>query len=81
VEGTNGKTFKVSNPYNGEEICEVYEASKEDVDRAVDAAEAAFPSWSSLAAHDRAAYLFRFAQLVQRDAQQLSELDSRCMGK
>ena len=81
MEGSDGKTFKISNPCNEEVICEVHEASKEDVDRAVDAAEAAFPSWRSIAAHERAACLFKFAQLIQRDAQELAELDSICMGK
>lgn len=51
------------------------------MDLAVDAAEAAFESWSDLAAHERAMYMFRFAQLVMRDAQELAELDSMCMGK
>ena len=81
LEGIDRKTFQISNPFNNEVICEVHEAAKDDVDRAVDAAEAAFPKWSSLAAHERAAYLFKFAQLIQRDAQELAELDSMCMGK
>ncbi|EXJ58754.1 hypothetical protein A1O7_06184 [Cladophialophora yegresii CBS 114405] len=81
VESQTGKTFKISNPATDQEICSVHEASKEDVDLAVDAAEAAFPHWSALAAHERAMCMFKFAQLVQRDAQQLAELDSMCMGK
>ncbi|OCT51749.1 Aldehyde dehydrogenase, cytosolic 1 [Cladophialophora carrionii] len=81
VESKTGKTFKISNPATDQEICDVHEASKEDVDLAVNAAEAAFPHWSSLAAHERAMCMFKFAQLVQRDAQQLAELDSVCMGK
>ncbi|KIW95305.1 uncharacterized protein Z519_03889 [Cladophialophora bantiana CBS 173.52] len=81
VPGNQGKTFKVCNPYNDQEICIVHEATKEDVDLAVEAAEAAFPHWSNIAAHERAAYMFKFAQLVQREAQQLAELDSMCMGK
>ncbi len=81
VTGKQGRRFKVYNPYDGQEICEVDEALQEDVDAAVKAAEAAFPQWSDLAAHERAQYLFKFAQLVMRDAQELAELDSICMGK
>jgi acyl-CoA reductase-like NAD-dependent aldehyde dehydrogenase len=59
----------------------VHEALQEDVDFAVDVAQKAFPRWSNLNAHERAAPMFRLAQLIQRDAQELAELDSLCMGK
>ncbi|KAK4949906.1 hypothetical protein LTR10_011748 [Elasticomyces elasticus] len=81
VQGIQKKTFKIYNPLNEGEICEVHEALKDDVDLAVDAAASAFPHWSTTAAHERASYLFKFAQLVQRDVQELAELDSICMGK
>lgn len=69
------------NPYTDSEICEVHEASKDDVDSAVDAAEAAFKPWSALPAHVRATYMFKLAQLIQEDAEELARLDSICMGK
>ncbi|KIV78620.1 hypothetical protein PV11_06254 [Exophiala sideris] len=81
LSGIQKKTFKIYNPLNEGEICEVHEALKDDVDLAVDAAASAFPHWSTIAAHERASYLFKFAQLVQRDVQELAELDSICMGK
>ena len=62
-------------------VCSVHEALKEDVDYAVDSALKAFPRWSSLNAHERAAPMFKLARLIQRDAQELAELDSICMGK
>jgi len=62
-------------------ICAVHEALEEDVDLAVDAAQKAFPAWSNLNAYERAAPMFRLAQLIQSHAQELAELDSVCMGK
>jgi acyl-CoA reductase-like NAD-dependent aldehyde dehydrogenase len=62
-------------------ICDVHEAQQDDVDLAVDAAQKAFPRWRDLNAHERAAPMFKLAQLIQRDAQELAELDSICMGK
>lgn len=54
---------------------------EEDVDRAVDAALKAFPSWSSLNAFERAQPLANLAALIRRDAQELAELDAISMGK
>jgi aldehyde dehydrogenase (NAD+) len=81
IASKSAKTFKLYNPATEAELCEVHEASAEDVDLAVDAAEAAFPTWRDLAAHERAAYMFKFTQLVLRDADELARLDSICMGK
>jgi aldehyde dehydrogenase (NAD+) len=81
VTSKSAKTFKLFNPASEEELCDVHEASSEDVDLAVDAAEAAFPAWRDRAAHERAAFMFKFTQLVLRDAEELARLDSMCMGK
>ncbi|KAL3448202.1 aldehyde dehydrogenase domain-containing protein [Aspergillus insuetus] len=81
VAGKAGKHFPVYNPANDETVCNVHEALEEDVDRAVEAAQAAFPNWSSLGANERAAYLTRLAQLIARDAQELAELEAQTMGK
>ncbi len=77
----NQQTFKIFDPYLDQPICDVHEALEEDVDLAVEAASAAFPAWSSLPAQERGAYLTKLTQLIQRDAQELAELDSVCMGK
>jgi aldehyde dehydrogenase (NAD+) len=62
-------------------ICDVHEALAEDVDRAVDAAEAAFRAWRDLSANERAAPMARLSQLILRDTQELAELDAVAMGK
>ena len=54
----------------------------EDVDRAVDAAQAAFEGdWGSMAASDRGRLLLRFAQVVRDHEDELATLESRQIGK
>lgn len=81
VSGVAHKTFEVFNPANEKIVGNVHEAGPEDVDIAVDAARKAFPEWSNLSAHERAAPMFKFAQLVLRDADEIAYLDSISMGK
>lgn len=66
VAGKTAQKFEVFNPFTDEEICEVDEALEEDVDSAVEAAQRAFPSWSSISALERAAPLAKFAQLINQ---------------
>lgn len=81
VTGTRGKTFTIYNPATEKPICEVAEATPEDVDLAVDAAARAFPEWSNMNAVQRAVPMQKLVQLIQRDADELARLDSICMGK
>ena len=81
MPGKTAGKFTVSSPATEQVICNVHEASQQDVDTAVDAAQEAFPKWSNLNAHERAAPMFKLAQLIQRDAKELAMLDSICMGK
>jgi len=48
-----GATIDVLNPHDASTLARVAEAKAADVDRAVDAAQAAFPKWSRLAAAER----------------------------
>ncbi|KAE8364367.1 Aldehyde/histidinol dehydrogenase [Aspergillus caelatus] len=54
---TDGKTFKLINPYTHEPVADVHEASEQDVDKAVAAAKAAFPAWRDLSPDDRGVHL------------------------
>merc|ERR1739848_854077 len=46
VDAVSGKTFSTYDPTNGEKICDVAEADKADIDKAVAAANAAFAQGS-----------------------------------
>src|SRR5438067_68862 len=51
-------------------------AGHEDIDRAVAAAEKAFPAWSRMAAADRGRILLKLADLVEANAEELARLES-----
>ncbi|XP_048007605.1 aldehyde dehydrogenase, cytosolic 2-like isoform X2 [Leguminivora glycinivorella] len=84
VDACSGYTFPAHTPHDGSVIAEVAEGDKADIDLAVAAAKAAFhrdSKWRLLDASARGRLLSKFADLVQRDAQYLGELDSYNTGK
>jgi delta 1-pyrroline-5-carboxylate dehydrogenase len=60
VDAASGMTAPTLNPHNNTTIADVAMAGKEDVDRAVAAAQKAFPKWSRMAAADRGRILLRW---------------------
>ena len=82
VDSESGKTFTSPNPATGETFAEVAEADKADVDKAVAAARKAYEGkWSKMSARDRGRLLYKLSQLIERDAAQLAELETRDNGK
>ncbi|KAM5356808.1 hypothetical protein ACJ41O_003454 [Fusarium nematophilum] len=81
VPSKSGKTFEVLNPTTEKVTAKVFEADATDVDDAVAAAKAAFPAWSELATSERAAYLFKLADALEKRFPELSYLDAVSMGK
>jgi acyl-CoA reductase-like NAD-dependent aldehyde dehydrogenase len=82
VEGS-GPRVAVRNPASGEEITTVASATAEDVDRAVQAARRAFESgpWRTMDAVAREKILWRMAELIERDKEELAVLESLQNGK
>ena len=83
VDSNSGRTFATINPSSGEEICQVAEADHADVDRAVSAARRAFDRgpWRTMRASERGRLLFRLADLIERNADQLARLEALDNGK
>lgn len=83
VNSRSGKTFPTINPATGEEICQVAEADAADVDEAVKAARRAFEEgpWSKMSAADRGRLLYKLADLIEENADQLAMLESLDNGK
>jgi aldehyde dehydrogenase (NAD+) len=84
VDSESGKTFPTINPATGEEICQVAEADAADVDKAVRAARAAFHQgapWRRMAAAQRGVLLNRLADLIEKHADELAQLESLDNGK
>lgn len=71
----------VLNPKTEEIILNLPEASKDQVDRAVSAAERAFRSWSKTTPADRAAYLLKIADTIEAQADSFALLEALNCGK
>ena len=76
-----GTAIDVFNPSTGEKICDIAEASSAQVDAAVDAAEAAFDSWSLTSPAERAGLLLALADKIEAMGEELAELESLDVGK
>ncbi|CAF5003295.1 unnamed protein product, partial [Rotaria magnacalcarata] len=77
-------TFAVCDPRTGEEICQVEESTKVDVDKAVKAARNAFRNdseWRKMKAVVRADLMRKFAEYLRRDIDYLSKLETLNNGK
>lgn len=71
-----GGAVEVRSPHDGSLLAEVAEAREADVDRAVDAAAAAFEGWAAAGAADRGRVLLRLADAIEDGAAELARLES-----
>lgn len=82
VKAEGGETFASTNPANVKEIVGHFAASTpNDVKKAVDAAEKAFPAWKKTPAPHRAEILLKAAQLLEARKEDLAHTMVREMGK
>ena len=76
-----GRSADVFNPSTGEAVRKVPLASRATVQKAIDAAKAAFPAWRNTPPAKRAQVLFRFKQLLEANEQRIVQLISEEHGK
>jgi 1-pyrroline dehydrogenase len=81
TDAAGGETTQVINPATEEVIAEVPKGGEADVDRAVDAARAAFESWSLTTPAERSTALYKFGDVISDNAAELSSLESANVGK
>ncbi|XP_074602585.1 aldehyde dehydrogenase, mitochondrial-like [Brevipalpus obovatus] len=84
VDSVSGKKFPTINPTTGEKIVDVAEGDKADIDRAVAAAKEAFKLgsvWRTMDASQRGRLLSKLADLMERDADYLAQLETLDNGK
>ena len=83
VDSESGKTFPTINPTTGAEICQISEADSGDVEKAVRAARAAFDRgpWRRMSAAERGKLLYRLADLIEKNADELATLEALDNGK
>ncbi len=77
----NGRSADVFNPSTGEAIHKVPLADGKTLQKAIDAARAAFPAWRNTPPAKRAQVLYRFKQLLEQNEARISKLISEEHGK
>ncbi|PWU18710.1 MAG: aldehyde dehydrogenase [Verrucomicrobia bacterium] len=79
---SNGKTLSLTNPANEEVLCETAAATTADVEAAIHGAHTAFEKgWRDCLPSRRAEIMFQIARVLREHAEELSQLESLCIGK
>lgn len=81
VPPSSGGYIDNVNPATGEVYSFIPDSGKEDVDRAVEAAKAAFPMWSSLSKEKRSERMLALAQLIEKNLEKLAVAETNDQGK
>ncbi|HKD91541.1 MAG TPA: aldehyde dehydrogenase family protein, partial [Terriglobales bacterium] len=85
VEAQGGRTFNTVNPATGEVLTQVASATVADVDLAVQAARRAFDDqngpWRKMTAADRGKLLWRVADLIEKNIDEIAEIETLDNGK
>jgi aminomuconate-semialdehyde/2-hydroxymuconate-6-semialdehyde dehydrogenase len=80
-EPQNKKFLENINPATGQAYSLVPDSDEVDVNEAIHAADAAFPTWSEMAVETRVQYLRRIAQKIQSKLPELARAESIDSGK
>jgi len=83
VDAASGKTFASYNPATGEVLAQVAAGDREDIDRAVKAARAAFETgpWAKMPTAGRARLIWKLADLIEKHLEEFAQLESLDNGK
>ncbi len=83
VEPIGGEYFDTENPYTGKIWAQVARGTAEDADLAIKAAKSAFEigEWADMRPTQRGKLLVRLAEIIEREADRLGELEVRDNGK
>jgi aldehyde dehydrogenase (NAD+) len=71
MDAASGKTFEDLNPYTGEVYAYLPAGKREDAQRAIEAAQAAFPEWSNTPPSARRQIFLKAADIMERRQQEL----------
>jgi len=83
VEAASGKTFATFNPATGDVLANVAEGDREDINRAVSAARAAFETgaWSRMSPAVRGKLIWKLGDLIDKHLEEFAQLESLDNGK
>ncbi len=82
-DASSGETYSLINPATEEKLADVASGTVDDLNAAVDAARAAFASkaWRSMGGAGRSQALWRLADLIEREADEIAALETANQGK
>lgn len=81
VDASDGATLDSFCPATGEKLSTIADATREDVDRAVEVAWKAFETWGKTDKTERAAILNKVADIIEENAEKLALLETLDNGK
>jgi len=81
VESESTDVHPVMNPAKDEVIAEVPFATKEEVERAIEAAKEAFEKWRELPMPSRIQYIFKLKNVLEEHAEEISRITTQNHGK
>ncbi len=81
VEPKSGKYFDNTSPISNEVICSVARSNEKDVDAALDAAHAAFPTWGKTSITERSNILLKIADVIEKNLNVLATAECLDNGK
>ena len=83
VDAASGKTFPTYNPATGDVLANIAEGDREDINRAVKAARAAFETgpWSKMSPAVRGRLIWKLADLIEKHGEEFAQLESLDNGK
>ncbi len=81
VAPSSGEYFDNISPIDGKAFTRAARGNKEDVEKALDAAHEAFPSWSTTAAAERSRVLLRIADIIEENLEHLARVETVDNGK
>src|SRR2546428_13522649 len=80
-DASDGGTTEIRNPATGDLVDRVAAGTQEDVNLAIDAAQAAFKKWSAVPPPQRAGILYKAAHLLGEREKELARLLTQDQGK
>ncbi|MGI6215111.1 MAG: aldehyde dehydrogenase family protein [Christensenellales bacterium] len=80
-DASDGGTFEATSPIDGSHLSVCAQATKKDVDDAVNAAWEAFEGWKKTTPVQRAAILNKIADVIEENKEWLAEVETRDNGK
>lgn len=78
---SSGKTFTSYNPATGQPLAVLGQASKQDVQIAIDSAQRGFATWSAMTATERSRILLKAVELLRQQNAELAKLEVQDTGK